>query len=582
MALVDINPLFKIFQNFRSHKSELTEKAIEQNTQGVSAFVGDTDAIISSQLNDSIRSQTNPEEYNSGSYGFGIQGTAFEGTFASKKVKIAKFNEMLKYPEISQATSIVVNEAINEDDNNMICNLRFKNNVDDELPDSVKKVYMKTFNKIHNEIYNLQNNGDTLFEKFLVETELYIEFILNDAQDDIIGFQVLPPYTILPVYGSNNNTLTGYVQYSDIIFSNSSTRFAAHGLRDKNFKYRAFAPNQIAYANSGKYGSSIYDIKGYFDSVVKTYHHIKTIDDALAIYRWVRAPETRLWNVFTGKMAPSKQQAFLKQVITKFSKVSHYNFETGEIDQKANIKSLIEDLWFTKDESGNKTEVETLSGGMNLGEIDDVKYYIGKLYKGLKIPSGRVASGETASERNVRQDTIITEEQQFSKFIAKLHRNFKAILTTPLETLLKAYGIEDKYISNKYYDIEFTTLNKWKILLDAEMWKVKFEKFDLAKDYVYDAEDNPKGWISKEYAIKNIAGWSDTDWETNKMMLEEEKKSAKPADETQDEFGNDMNDEFGSDMNDEFGGSDNEDTNLQEAEDEINTELAMTPEDEDI
>ena len=526
MGLFSKNPFKNFFNKNQSEVDIDRGKAIEKNSHGLPGISGEVDQEIINLIDD-LKRQAQGE--NKGNYSFSNQSAIFESIFSSKKGKIYKYNEMIKYPEIAHATSITINESINQNESGNICELIFKDNgPDNELPEAVQKIYRQVFFKVYNEIYDFDNTADILFEKFLIESELYVEFILNKEKDDIIGFQILPCYTMLPVYGSNN-LIKGYLQCNDIVYDQ---RRMGTPIRNKDKQYRDFETNQVAYANSGKYGFSVFDIRGYLDPIIKTYNHIKTIDDALAIYRWVRAPETRLWNVYTGKMSVSKQQNFLKQVISKFSKKNDYNFATGEINQQANIRSLVEDLWFTKDDTGNQTTVDTLSGGMQLGEIDDVKYYLSKLYKGLHIPKGRWDLDE-GKEHSTRNDSIAVEELQFNKFISKLHRNFKVIFTNPIETLLKINGVEDKYIDSKYYDIKFTLNNKWQQAVDAEQWDQKLKVWSTVDRWIYDPNNQPEGWLSKEFVLKDIMKLSANDYAKNEELLAKQKEEA--GDEVEEE-----------------------------------------------
>ena len=135
---------------------------------------------------------------------------------------------------------------------------------------------------------------------------------MNDEKDNLIGIRILPTYSMIPVYDTLSNNIVKFVQYEDIIEEMFSKNSGMIANASNQRKFLEFAPNQIAYANYGQYGRNAYDVRGYYDSAIRTYYHVKAIDDSLAIYRAVRAPETRVWNVYTGQMTKGKAENYLK------------------------------------------------------------------------------------------------------------------------------------------------------------------------------------------------------------------------------------------------------------------------------
>jgi hypothetical protein len=150
----------------------------------------------------------------------------------------------------------------------------------------------------------------------------------------LIGYKVLPAHATFPIY-SDKGIIIGYGQ---------SVKNNETGKPD----VIPFTPNQVSYVNWGRYGKDLLDVRGYLEASVRTYNQLKNLEDSLIVYRLVRAPERRIWNVEVGRIPTQKADALIRKIIHKYKKQSNYNSNTGEIDQSRNVQSLAEDFWFSK------------------------------------------------------------------------------------------------------------------------------------------------------------------------------------------------------------------------------------------
>jgi len=474
----------------------------------------------------------------------------FAPIFRSKRDKIAVYKRMYMYPEINQSTQIIVNDAIVTDDSGETLKLIIKENGGNEMPTAVQEVFKASFDMLTIDIFDLDNVIQDLFLKFLIEGELYIEYIMSEDGDAIVDYQILPSYSMIPVFKDGTSTIVGYAQYEDIVYNCDTEDDAQevafrgggrgydnvmgvnhsvwldegiYGVSEKA-GYNEFLPNEVGYANFGTYGSSVYDVVGYYESVRKTYNQMSTIDDALAVYRFVRAPETRLWNIFTGALPPGKADNYLQNVISEFRKDFNYNTQTGEIQQDTVFKSIIDDYFFATDGSGNKTTVDTLSGAMNLDQLSDVDYYKDKLMQGLHIPRSRWDK-DVMKEWTSRSESVTGEEVQLSYFIERLQRNFVNVFKVGFEDVLRLNGVDEKYIDNRYYGLEFAQRNHWKYWQDVEAWNSKIEMYNNMTPLFYHPDDNPTGTFTPDFAMKRAFQFSANDEQALDESLEEYKKT---------------------------------------------------------
>jgi hypothetical protein len=526
-----VNPFYKWFEEYFPSIKKDKIKQLSDNSVGVNE--GNVAGSAQSVIGEFFGNERKGGQYGASSFNF----IDFQPIFNSKKAKIDRYRGMYLFPEINHATDIVVNDSILPNSNGEITSLRFKqvNDDADAIPKAIQKKMIKIYDMMINEVFNFNDTAEDLFLKFLIEGEIFVELIMNDTKDNLVGIRILPTYSMIPVYDTVTSNIIKFVQYEDIIEEMFTKNTGMIGTNTSNQrKFIEFAPNQIAYANYGQYGKNSYDVQGYYSSAIRTYYHIKAIDDSLAIYRAVRAPETRVWNVYTGQMTKGKAENYLKNLVSRIRKKNFYNFDTGEIDQNTNVKSIVQDYWFTKDDSGNQTDISEVGGNMDIGNIEDLKYYQDKLYKSLKIPSGRWDK-DMAGEWESDHSRVAQEEVMFAHFIERLHKNFKNVLLAPFEILCKMNDIDEKYLTPLYYDIEFNQKSHWKFYFDQQTWSQRFNALSDARDAVYNKEENPEGFMSREWFAKNVMMISDKDWEDNVDMVAKEKElDAANSDEEDD------------------------------------------------
>ena len=433
----------------------------------------------------------------------------FRTIFEDKRARCRRYREMAMFPEITDSLDTICDDAIVENDRGEIINL----NINEKLPDNVKKLVLNEFEYLSGEVFRVHDKLWDLFNKFMIEGEIYLEIILNKKKNSISGIKLLPAFSMTPEY--SGNTIVRFIQEGST-GSSSQTSIP-------------FASNQILYANYGMYGKNLADVKGFLETSVRTYNQLRNMEDALVIYRLVRAPERRVFNIDTGRMPKGKAEEYIKRLINKYKKRLNYDSDTGKINSSQNVQSLTEDFWFAKSESG-ESSVTNLSSGMQLGELGDVKYFLSKLYKTLKMPKSRWEESTPFSAGKVGE--VSREEVKFSRFIERLQNRFKKIIKDALLMQLKLKGFNEKYIKNNLYDISFTQSNLFKEFKEREIMKEKVDIWSSISQYVIrkDNIDSGAGVFSREFALKNVVGLTDREYlENEKMRAEEESRYTKLA-----------------------------------------------------
>ena len=439
--------------------------------------------------------------------GYGVDGgfvttqAIFKTLFTNKQQRIQMYNDMAYYPEIMESVEVICDEAMSYNKNGDTIRLEFRN----EIPAREKEYIQKTFNYLIDKVFNLRTNGWDLFRRWLIEGELFLEFVLNDKKNKIIAIKRLPAHTTYPIYEN------------DVIVKFCQTMKAKDGKPHDTY----FEADQIAYTNWGQFGRSKVDVRGYLEGSMRTYNQLKNLEDAVIVYRLVRAPERRLWNVEVGRLTTGKAEEHLKRLIAKYRKNNIYNSTTGHIDTNANIQALTEDYWFAKKE-GQGTEVQMLQSGLNLGELDDVKYFLTKLYKTLKIPKSRYEDTLSNVSSNVSPGEITREEIKFSKFINRCRAHFKTIFIDALCTQLRLSNkINSRYTSKSNFDIVFEEANDFAEAKKLALMTTRLNVWSqISGDIV--TKDNPEGFFSRKFAYMEILGMSEDEFNELRNQIQEQ------------------------------------------------------------
>lgn len=420
----------------------------------------------------------------------------FQEFFTNKLNRISKYREMANYPEISLALDAVCDEAIAKNSNGDMVSIDIKNQ--NTLKKSDIKVINREFNYVIDYVFNLQKTGWNLFWKFLVDGELFLEIILNTEKNKVLGLKPLPAYQMTAIYVDGE--IDRFTQQTE----------------DKQVY---FARNQIAYVNFGKYGANKQDARGYLDSSVKVYNQLVNLEDAVVIYRLVRAPERRVWNIEVGQAPAGKAEALVKNVMQRYKNTLNYNSTTGMISSSQNFQALTEDFWFSQRE-GAGSSVDTIQGGQQLGEMSDINYFLMKLYKSLKMPQTRWGGeiGESGTQYTNTMD-IEREELNFTKFVERSQIKFVDAISQVFLIQIQLSTNNPALANEHRYHFAMEMNNHFRQYRDLEFMK---EKLDMISSYddITLSRDNPGGIIAQDFLMKYIVKLPNQLATLNTEMLE--------------------------------------------------------------
>ncbi len=241
------------------------------------------------------------------------------------------------------------------------------------------------------------------------------------------------------------------------------------------------------------------------------------MEDSLIIYRLARAPERRIFYVDTGNMPKGKSEEYVNSLMTRYRNKLVYDQSTGELKDSRKHMSMLDDFWLPRREGGRGTEVTTLPGGSNLGEIDDVKYFQRKVYQSLNVPVSRL---EQESAYSLGRATEINREEiKFQKFITRLRQRFAKLFTHILRQQLILKGVitdsDWKEVFHNRIHVEFYKDNHYTELKDAEVLTQRLQLVDQAAQYVGE-------YLSKDWVMTNVFRFTKEEAEDMKKQMQKE------------------------------------------------------------
>jgi len=446
--------------------------------------------------------------YNNDFNNTGTGQIAVDGNYSSlvyanveenKGGRMRDYRIMASFSEISDALDEICDECINKDDAGNIVNLIFRNTeIDEEKQQVIKDEFEKYI-----DYFDLDRKGFEYFRQILIEGELYFEHIIHKGytNDGILGAVILPSDLIDPIYDNiQNMIIKGYILRKPIFDPNKPEKI-------EKFDFIPMDENQISYVNSGIWNQDKTFRLPFIENARRAYRQLSLVEDAIVIYRLVRAPERLVFNVDVGNMAPPKAEAYLRKLIQEYwSKKTFDSNQSGQV-QKFNPQSMLDSFWFAKRAGSEGTSVTQLAGGANLGELADLVYFVNKLYKALKVPLNRLNPDSQFSDGN----EILREELKFAKFIIRMQQQFASGLKNGFITHLKLKDLFDSYdLKPQNIHLEFNVPTNFYELRESQKLELKATNFNSLASNEF---------VAATYAQKRYLGWNDVDVKANREFL---------------------------------------------------------------
>ena len=422
-----------------------------------------------------------------------------EGAAKNEADLIARYRQMALFPECELAVDDIVNEAVVADREESAVSINLENI---NLSLDIKQKIVDNFHEVVDLLQFNQTGYDT-FKKWYVDGRLYYHIIIDPANPkrgilelrpiDSLKIkkvrQVIPPKSY-EMDKDPNPKIEEYFAFNEGGITG-----------DKGGNIIRIAPDSIAYCHSGLLSEDRKMVLSYLHKAIKPLNQLRMIEDAVVIYRISRAPERRIFYIDVGNLPKIKAEQYLRDIMTRYKNKLVYDSATGELRDDRKHMSMLEDYWLPRREGGRGTEISTLPGGENLGELEDVIYFQRKLYKSLNVPSSRLEqdSGFVLG----RAQEISRDEVKFTRFIERLRSRFNGLFNTCLEKQLILKGIltlnDWRSIQNRIH-YEWQTDSQFAELKEAEMLQ---ERLNLLQSMNF-ADEIVGNFYSKEYVRKRI------------------------------------------------------------------------------
>ena len=427
---------------------------------------------------------------------------------------ILRYRGVAMQPEVDMAIEEIVNEAI--------CHSADEQNVDItldkvEAPDNIKKQIKEEFDNIVS-MLDFNNLGHDIFRSWYVDGRLYHHLLVNEAnlKAGIQEIRHIDSSKIRKIkkVQKKDDPKTGAPIVTSVeefyIFEEKPGQ-SSTGVR--------LSPDAINYITSGLLDERKQKVLSYLHKALKPINQLRMMEDSLVIYRLARAPERRIFYIDVGNMPRGKAEQYMKDIMTRYRNKLVYDASTGDLQDERKHMSMLEDFWLPRREGGRGTEISTLPGGDNLGQIDDIIYFQKRLYRALNVPVNRL---EQEAQFSLGRTTEITrDEVKFQKFIDRLRQRFSKVFLDVLEKQLILKGIitkEDWETWKTDIIVDFVRDNHFTELKDMEILRERLQTLNEAQPYIGD-------FFSKEYVSKTILMMSDEDIVEMKKQIEEEEKS---------------------------------------------------------
>jgi len=450
-----------------------------------------------------------------------------DGTVRTEAELVTKYREMALQPECDAAVDEIVNETMAIDEKDIV-----KIDLDQlEIPTNIKKVIYEEFKNILN-ILDFNRHAYEIYRRWYIDGRLYYHVIIDDKDPKagIKEVRYIDPRKIRKVReiakkrtrgGESGEAVIQKVQNEYYIFNDKGFNYGNKIVGPTTTGLR-IAKDAIVNITSGLTDTNGTMVLSYLHKAIKALNQLRTLEDALVIYRLARAPERRIWYIDTGNLPKMKAEQYVRDIMVKHKNRLIYDAETGNVRDDRKFMTMLEDYWLPRRDGGKGTEVTTLPGGQTLGQMDDVLYFQKKFYGTLNVPINRLNSDALFSLG--RATEVTRDELKFARFIARLRAKFAILFTKMLERQLVLKGvmtIEDFNNIAADFKYNFSKDNYFTELKDGEILD---NRINLARNM----QDMVGKYYSQEWLRKNILQQTDDDIEDQDDKIIAENDSGDP------------------------------------------------------
>ena len=490
--ITDTNPKYEIFARLSKRRDEY---ALKQSV------------VIGPEMQD---------DYNLG--GIVIDNAYHQFLYAKidtdKIRRLAEYRRMAGYSEVSDCLDEISDEVVNVDENGDI--IKFKLNGD--YTSEIKSELTKEFNKFI-QIFDLENKGWSYFRQLLIDGELFFENIISHEKPHlgILNTINIPSELINPVYDNvQNNIVQSFILRKPVIDEpkNPSTPTSSAVMKSQQEQIIIMEPRQVTYVSSALWNEDKTIRLPFIENCRRSYKQLSLIEDSIVIYRLVRAPERLKFVIDVGNMPPAKAEAYMQRLMHQYWNKKAYDSTKGGAQNIYDPSSMLDSYWFPKRTGETGSDVQVLQGGQNLGQLDDLMYFVNKLYKSLKVPVTRLNPNETFKDGN----EILKDELKFAKFVIRLQQQFAYGVKASFISHLKLRGWwKDYKLKERDIQLKFNAPTNFFALREQQLFGIKQENFNsitasdsIAKTfaqrhylkYTDDQISENMAWLRKDAALR--------------------------------------------------------------------------------
>ena len=448
-----------------------------------------------------------------------------EGVYRTEFDLIKRYREMALHPECDSAIEDIVSEAIVSDTNDSPVEIELSNL---NASDGIKKRIREEFKNIL-DLLDFDRKSHEIYRNWYIDGRLYYHKVIDFKKPEE-GIQELRYIDAMKMrYIRQQKKTTDADKRFRLANANPNNQNPMEYEFPEMEEYFIYNPkmtyptgnasalggeagikmtkDSITYCTSGLVDRNKGSTLSYLHKAIKSLNQLRMIEDSLVIYRLSRAPERRVFYIDVGNLPKVKAEQYLRDVMMRYRNKLVYDANTGEIRDDKKMMSMMEDFWLPRREGGRGTEITTLPGGQNLGEITDIEYFKKKLYRSLNVPPSRM-DGEGGFNLG-RSSEILRDEVKFSKFVGRLRKRFSYMFNDMLKTQLILKNIitpEDWETMDEHIQYDFLYDNHFAELKDAELLNERLNMVQVAEPYIgkYFSQDYVRRKILRQTDIEII------------------------------------------------------------------------------
>ena len=425
---------------------------------------------------------------------------------------IMKYRGVAMHPEVDAAIEDIVNESITGSEMESSVEL----NLDEiQTTDAIKKSIKEEFDGLLS-MLKFNENGHDMFKRWYIDGRMYHHLVVNEANLKA-GIQEVRPIDAAKIrkvkeVKKKKDPVTGASLVESVkeyyIYQDKPGATNSSGIK--------ISTDAISYVTSGLLNQDRKKVVSHLHKALKPINQLRMMEDSLVIYRLARAPERRIFYIDVGNLPRGKSEQYMKDIMARYRNKLVYDANTGELKDDRKHMSMLEDFWLPRREGGRGTEISTLPGGENLGQIDDIVYFQKRLYRALNVPINRL---EQEAQFSLGRSTEISrDELKFQKFIDRLRRRFANMFMEILKKQLILKGVITEEDWNAWKEdifVDYVKDNHFTELKEAELTRERLQTLDQVQNYVGE-------FFSKQWVMKNVLMLDDDEIKDMKQEMQDE------------------------------------------------------------